>query len=351
MLLKWVVVAILFSVVSAIPQLYRSEDPLLIRSEKYAQKYGLNYRLPNNTKPLHYSLELETNVHKGDFVFNGSVTIKVKALEATQLITLHSSQLTIYNIQLLSSNSTVITTNADYREQEDVEFLIIYLPTALAVNEIIIVHITYVGMLRDDNKGFYYSSYLNAEKKHVFLATTQFESVDARHAFPCFDEPGIRTTFDLQMKHDKSYTAISNTKSSGRTSIKNTDYVVTKFETTPLMQTYLLAFIVSDFTFIQNNDKVLRHRVFAKKQSIAAGEGDIALDFSENVLRKMEQHFGIKYSLSKMDQVAVPDFDAGAMENWGLVTYREESLLYNAKTTSHSREYIITTIAHEFAVS
>ena len=351
MLFKLFLVVISLSVANGDPPLFGSVNPLTIRSEKYVKTSGLNYRLPNNTKPLHYSLELETNVHKGEFDFYGSVAIKVKVLEATQSITLHSSRSIIYDIQLLSVNSTVISMNADYREQRDVEFLIISLPTVLAVDDIIIVLITYAGILRDDEKGFYHSSYLNEEKKSVFLATTQFESVYARHAFPCYDEPGHRTTFDLLIKHDKSYTAISNTRSSGRIDVKGTDYVITKFETTPSMQTYLLAFIISDFTFVQNSDEVLRHRVFAKRQSIGAGEGLIALDFGEKVMRQMEEHFGVKYSLPKMDQVAIPDFAASAMENWGLVTYREESLLFNAKTTTESRDNILTTIAHEFTVS
>ena len=354
MLLKQAVVLLLISVISTNTQLYRSVDPLLndeLKSQNYRDHDGLSYRLPNNTMPLHYNIELTTNVHKPNFAFNGKVTISVKVLTTTNSITLQSRLLVIENIQLLTVNSIVITTNAIYRIDEDVEFLIITLPIELKVNEIVMIVITYNGILRDDNMGFYHSSYLNTDKKPVYLATTQFESTDARHGFPCYDEPGIRATFDLQIKHDKSYTAISNTRSSGRTAITGTDYVVTKFETTPLMQTYLLAFIVSDFTYVQNSDKVLRQRIFAKKQSIAAGEGDVALVMSERVIRQFEEHLGVKYSLSKMDQVAVPDFDAGAMENWGLVTYRENCLLFNTKSTSIDRENILKIIAHEFAVS
>lgn len=348
MLLKSVVVVTLLCVMAyANPQLFRSESPLLSR----IRKNDLSYRLPNNTRPLHYSLELETDIHKADFDFHGLVTIHVIALEATDLITLQSRQLTINTIELMTRDLEVIDEDADYQQEDDVEFLVVSLPKVLAIGEIIIIRISYSGVLRDDNKGFYYSSYLGPEKTPVYLATTQFESVEARHAFPCFDEPGIRATFDLQIKHDKSYTALSNTRSTGKTPVKDTDYVLTKFQTTPSMQTYLLAFIISDFTFVQNSDEVLRHRVFAKKQSIAAGDGNYALEMGEKLLRKMEEHFGVNYSLPKMDQVAVPDFDAGAMENWGLVTYREEGLLYNTRTTSHTQEYILTTIAHEFAVS
>ena len=311
---------------------------------------GKDYRLPNNTIPLNYLIKLETNVHKGDFTFNGTVRIHIQVVTATKSITLQTRQLTLINIKLMNIDMSVITSTAIYTQTIDTEFLIINTPDLIA-NQEIYVEIDYTATLRDDEAGFYRSSYKNLAGDTVWLAVTQFEQTDARHAFPCFDEPGIRATFDVQIKHDKSYNAVGNTKSTGRIAVSGTDYVITSFERTLKMQTYLVAFLVSDFTYVENNDETLRHRVYAKKHSIDAGDAAYALENGEKVLRKMEQHFGVPYSYTKMDQVAVPDFAAGAMENWGLVTYRETGQLWNNETnTRRQKEGILTVIAHEFAV-
>lgn len=311
---------------------------------------GKEYRLPNNTIPLNYNIQLETNVHNGNFTFMGKVRIHIKVIEASKTITLQTRQVTLINIKIMNDKMEVMTATATYKETIDTEFLIIDTPD-MAVNQEVYVEIEYTATLRDDEAGFYRSSYKNLANETVWLAVTQFEQTDARHAFPCFDEPGIRATFDVQIKHDKSYSAVGNTKSKGRVTVPGTDYVTTSFERTLPMQTYLVAFLVSDFTYIENNDETLRHRVYAKRQSIDAGDAVYALENGELVLRKMEQHFGVNYSYSKMDQVAVPDFAAGAMENWGLVTYRETGQLWNNETnTRRQKEGILTVIAHEFAV-
>ena len=312
---------------------------------------GKEYRLPNNTYPINYNIQLETNVHKGDFAFNGKVRIHIKVVNASKTITLQTRQITLINIKLMNIDMSILTANATYTETIDTEFLIIDTPD-LMVDQELYVEIDYTAILRDDEAGFYRSSYKNLAGQTVWLAVTQFEQTDARHAFPCFDEPGIRATYDVQIKHDKSYNAVGNTKSKGRVTVAGTNYVTTSFERTLPMQTYLVAFLVSDFTYIENNDETLRHRVYAKKQSIDAGDALYALENGELVLRKMEQHFGVPYSYTKMDQVAVPDFAAGAMENWGLVTYRETGQLWNNETnTRRQKEGILTVIAHEFAVS
>lgn len=133
--------------------------------------------------------------------------------------------------------------------------------------------------------------------------------------------------------------------------VEETEYVIDSFDMTPPVQTYLIAFVISDFDFIENED-VMRQRVFAKPQSIIDGEAVLALDAGKKLLDEFQRHLGVPYILPKMDQIAIPDFDAGAMENWGLVTYREEYLLYNPeKATTRQRENILTIISHEYAVS
>lgn len=333
---------------------FRKESPAdeFVSVESYRDDIdGKDYRLPNNTTPLRYDVSLTTNVHLGEPEFTGVVRIRIEALENTQTITLQYRQLTIETIAVYSNpdnaNPTLIT-GTTYAFVEDLEFLVITTPIGLALGQQYRVDITYRGLLRDDNMGFYRSSYKDTEGRTNWIATTQFEQTDARHAFPCYDEPQIRTPFGIEITHGSSYNAISNMPVLSRSN-PVAGLTTTKFQDTPKVQTYLVAFIVSNFVSIGNTDDI-QQRVFAKPQSINNNEASLALDAGKKILEKFIEHLGVEYQLPKLDQAALPDFDAGAMENWGLVTYREEYLLYNeALATTRQRENILTIIAHEYA--
>lgn len=131
-----------------------------------------------------------------------------------------------------------------------------------------------------------------------------------------YDEPAIRASFSIQIRHDASYTAVSNTAQELRTPEEGTNYVVTKFYDMPPFQTYLVAFVISDFTFIQDTSNSVALRVFAKPQSITGGKAALALNVSWPIMLGFEQYFYIPYAFSKMDQFAFPEFVSGAMENW-----------------------------------
>lgn len=145
---------------------------------------GVEYRLPNHTKPVLYSIELETAIHEGNFDFSGHVEIEIDVIEATDVITLHSRQLTISKVELWDEDLRVTSAFHNYTIREDREFLEIHLSVTLAPGEKYYIVIDYNGTLRDDDAGFYRSSYLNKDGEEIWLATTQFESTDARHAFP-----------------------------------------------------------------------------------------------------------------------------------------------------------------------
>ncbi|CRL01384.1 CLUMA_CG014379, isoform A [Clunio marinus] len=331
-------------------KLYRENDDESLLPSLYTDPIdGIDYRLPNNTIPRHYDIWLSTDIHEGEFDFEGIATIQIEALEDTQEITLQIRELTILNVKLMRSTGGSIQSNVPFRIRDDVEFLIITPSQQLIKETIYLVEIKYIGTLRDDDAGFYRSSYIDETGNVKWLATTQFESTDARHAFPCYDEPGIRSSFSISIRHDVSYTAISNGPQESRVP-DGGNYVVTTFKTIPSVQSYLIAFIVSDFAYIENNDGSVPHRIFAKSESIKAGDADLALTASVYLLEKFEEYVNISYSLDKMDQAAMPDFAAGAMENWGLVTYREPYLLFNEITgRARDRENVIATISHEFA--
>lgn len=145
---------------------------------------GRDYRLPNNTFPVHYDITLITNIHVGDFEFAGRVDILIQAVENTNNITLHYRELTFLTVNLLNANGVSIQSPVPFTLQEDVEFLVIQPTAQLTAGTRYIVQILYVGILRNDDAGFYRSSYVDSFGRTVWLATTQFESTDARHAFP-----------------------------------------------------------------------------------------------------------------------------------------------------------------------
>lgn len=177
---------ITFSVVNANlspRKLYKEDNDDLITP--FTDPYdGVDYRLPNNTIPLRYDIKLTTDIHQGVFDFSGVVTIQVQALMNTPTVTVHIRELTIAKVDLFNAFGVSIQQNVNFDIQPDVEFLIIRPTVALVMNQIYSFEVTYHGFLRDDDAGFYRSSYTDFSGKTVWLATTQFESTDARHAFP-----------------------------------------------------------------------------------------------------------------------------------------------------------------------
>lgn len=165
-------------------KLYREQDDLQVISRFSDPIDGIDYRLPNNTTPLRYDIFLSTNIHAMNFDFEGQVKIQILARQNTPEITLHARELTITTINLYDGSNTQIQVDVPFRWRADVEFLIITPTSPLLINQIYSVEIFYRGMLRDDDAGFYRSSYINAQGQETWLATTQFESTDARHGFP-----------------------------------------------------------------------------------------------------------------------------------------------------------------------
>lgn len=164
-------------------KLYRTKEVQQI--DRFNDPFdGVAYRLPNATVPLRYDIWLSTDVHSGNFSFEGRVTIQIQAVENTPDITLHYRELTIVNVNLLSSSGDLIQSNVPITTRSNVEFMIITPATPLIQGQVYSVEISYLGVLRDDDAGFYRSSYIDNLGTRKWLATTQFESTDARHAFP-----------------------------------------------------------------------------------------------------------------------------------------------------------------------
>jgi aminopeptidase N len=205
------------------------------------------------------------------------------------------------------------------------------------------LEIEYSGILNGQLRGFYLSK---TEKRNY--AVTQFESTDARRAFPSFDEPAFKATYDVTLVVDKGDTAISNTNIVSDTAGPGADKHTIRFAPTPKMSTYLVAFLVGDFQCTTGESDGVPIRGCATPDKVELTK--YAVQAAEFVLHYYDTYFGIKYPMPKLDMIAIPDFEAGAMENFGAITYRETDLLIDEKTASvGAKKNVAEVVAHEMA--
>ncbi|KAF8533917.1 peptidase family M1-domain-containing protein [Trichophaea hybrida] len=298
--------------------------------------------LPTNVKPLHYDLKLEPNFK--DFTFEGTVSIELEIKEASTEISVNTLEINIKDTKLEHCGKTLTPVSHNYNEDTQTDKFAF--GEELPAGSKATLTIKYVGQLNDKMAGFYRSSYVeNGVTK--YMATTQMEPTDARRAAPCFDQPDLKSTWTVTLIADKELTCLSNMDVKDEKDVGNGKKSVT-FNKTPLMSTYLLAFIVGDLRYKETNAFRLPIRVYATPGN--EQYADFSLDIAARTLAFYEKEFGVDYPLPKMDMVAIPDFSAGAMENWGLVTYRIVDLLYDPKTASVDRKQrIAEVVQHELA--
>lgn len=210
------------------------------------------------------------------------------------------------------------------------------------------LEIKFTGVLNDKMAGLYRSTYKNPDGSEGILAVSQMEPTDARRAFPCFDEPSLKAEFTVTLIADKKMTCLSNMDVTSEKEVGGTKKAVT-FNKSPLMSTYLVAFVVGELNYIETNDFRVPVRVYAPPgQNIEHGR--FSLDLAAKTLAFYEKVFGIDFPLPKMDQIAIPDFAQGAMENWGLVTYRVVDLLLDEKVSgAATKERVAEVVQHELA--
>uniref|UniRef100_A0A3P9D7T2 Aminopeptidase n=1 Tax=Maylandia zebra TaxID=106582 RepID=A0A3P9D7T2_9CICH len=317
------------------------------------------YRLPKNLVPETYNVtlwpRLTPDPTTGLYTFLGSSVVDFECVEDTDLILIHSNKLNYTKFEnqlarLMSVSSVEAPAIKSSWLQGVTQYLVLELDGTLKKGHKYRLYTEFIGELADDLGGFYRSEYMDGEKR--VMATTQMQPTDARKSFPCFDEPAMKAYFFITLIHDRGTTALSNGKDIETTEINHDgqDLLKTVFERTEKMSTYLLAFIVSDYDSIGNSIDGVEIRIFARRSAIAAGQGQYALNKTGPILKFFEQYYNATYPLPKSDQIAIPDFNAGAMENWGLITYRETALLYDEAFSSNSnKEKIATIIAHELA--
>ncbi|NXD10862.1 ERAP1 aminopeptidase, partial [Nothocercus nigrocapillus] len=210
------------------------------------------------------------------------------------------------------------------------------------------VSVHYAANLSEAFHGFYKSTYRTQDGELRVLASTQFEPTAARMAFPCFDEPAFKARFSIKIRREPKHLALSNMPLVKTVNISSS-LVEDHFDTSVKMSTYLVAFIVSDFKSVSKiTSRGIKISVYTVPDKIH--QADYALDAAVKLLDFYEDYFGIPYPLPKQDLAAIPDFQSGAMENWGLTTYRESALLYDpAKSSASSKLATTMIIAHELA--
>ena len=288
--------------------------------------------------PINYQLTFEPDLKK--FTFNGTGSINVDCKKPTKTITMHCAELKISSCQVKFGKNLV---KSIFKITEKKEELQITLSEKIKGNAII--DLEFQGILNDRLLGFYRSQYIQ-NGKTKYLATTQFEAADARRAFPCWDEPEAKATFEISIVADNKFTAISNMP------IKSKKKIGTKtiynFMKTPIVSTYLIYLGVGEFEYLTSKIGKTQIRVVTTKGN--KSKGKFSLELGKKLLTSYEKYFGIKYPLPKLDLIAVPDFAAGAMENWGAITFRETILLYDPKTSStRTKQFIAEVISHEIA--
>ncbi|HUH61814.1 MAG TPA: M1 family metallopeptidase [Terracidiphilus sp.] len=294
-------------------------------------------RLPQTVKPEHYALTLAPDLKAA--TFTGKETIEVNVAEPVNAIALNAAEIEFQSVTVTAGGNTQTATVSLDKDKEQATFTF---PQQVPAGEATL-HIDYTGILNNELRGFYLSKTTRRN-----YAVTQFEPTDARRAFPSFDEPAFKATFDVTLIVDSGDTAISNMPIKADTPGPGEGKHTLRFDATPKMSTYLVAFLVGDFQCSSGEQDKVAIRVCATPDKAQLTPYGVTV--AKYVLHYYNNYFGIPYPLPKLDLIALPDFEAGAMENFGAITYRETALLVDEKTASiDSKEGVASVIAHEMA--
>ncbi|XP_067012607.2 aminopeptidase N isoform X2 [Anabrus simplex] len=320
-------------------------------------------RLPTHVMPTYYRLQLMPFLTAGNFTAHGDVWIQLNCSSSANNITLN-----IKDIDILESDVSVthidtgmeITIHNHIYDKES-EMYSVVLHENLDAGATYQLHIRFVSHLNDLLQGFYRSSYVDQATGSVrWLASTQFSPTDARRAFPCFDEPAFKARFQISIARPSSLTSMSNMPQNKTEPVTDMPgWWWDHYLPTLPMSTYLVAFIVSDLqgrlapggsTRRKADDlkSNVNFRVWARRDALQ--QTQYAAQIGPHILQYLENYFGIKFPLPKQDMVALPDFGFNAMENWGLITYRETAMLYDENvSTLANKEQVASVIGHELA--
>ncbi|TDL27596.1 hypothetical protein BD410DRAFT_782728 [Rickenella mellea] len=310
-----------------------------------------DHRLPLDVKPTHYDITIKTDLEK--LIFEGSVKIDLEILKETSTIVFNSSGLNLRDIvvhsEALKTEQKISAESHDsVSERTTVQF-----PVALNSGSKAQLRANFDAPLTGSMMGYYYSTWEQDGKKSYYTLT-QFESTAARRAFPCWDEPLLKATYTIHMVSRANTVNLSNMPVTSEEKINNGDWKITHFEKTPLVSSYLIAFANGVFDFLEDSytsaisGKTKPLRIYATADHIH--QAKYALDVKKKVLPLYEKMFEIEYPLPKLDTLIANDFDAGAMENWGLITGRTSVFCLDPQKFSVAVQKRVATVqSHEVA--
>uniref|UniRef100_A0A8B9HSR5 Leucyl-cystinyl aminopeptidase n=2 Tax=Astyanax mexicanus TaxID=7994 RepID=A0A8B9HSR5_ASTMX len=294
-------------------------------------------RLPTSVRPVQYELSLFPNLTT--MTFQGNVTITLVVLQESKKIVLHSSDMKILKANFQGKEVPIL----EYKPWQQIA---IKFSEEIKKGQEYVLNIVYTANLSNSYDGFYNSSYSDTAGVRRVLAATQFEPLAARKAFPCFDEPAFKASFLIKIKREAEYISLSNMPKAKTTPLPG-GLFEDEFEKSVNMSTYLVAFIVANFVSANANVSNTLVSVYAvpdKKDQV-----HYALEAATKLLHFYNTFFEIEYPLRKLDLVGIPDFLAGAMENWGLITFRETTLLVGNHSSPIDKQLVTSVIAHELA--
>ncbi|KAI9456781.1 leucyl aminopeptidase [Russula earlei] len=325
-----------------------------------SQKPVSHYRLPTDLRPRHYDLTIRTDLEKERFT--GFVKIDLDVVNATKVITFNAAaELNIGTATLAVTTSGAEIAHIGTKIELDTQRASLIFPQELPVGSKVTLRIEFEAALTDSMTGYYKSTWGKGT-----YALTQFEPTDARRALPCWDEPLLKATFSVTLVSRKGTVSLSNMPARSGVvvadaltehlfeGVKDGSWFATSFETTPPMSTYLLAFANGEFAHLESSytsplsGKVRPLRIYATPDVIS--QAQYALGITEKALPLYEQAFNIEYPLPKLDTLVANDFDAGAMENWGLITGRTTAYLVDPENADFAaKKRIAGTQSHEVA--
>ncbi|XP_072372595.1 aminopeptidase Q-like [Scyliorhinus torazame] len=314
-------------------------------------------RLSDSLTPSHYQLELWPKQVAGQdklYFLLGQVNVTVMCREETEVILIHSLYLNYSGLTVTDSSPDVTRLPTPSIERMWIEleneYLVIELDGKLVPGQEYIIQANYTGYLDEKVTGLFINHYSESDLNKIIIASL-LEPTHARSVYPCFDEPTMKATFDIRLVHRSQFVAISNMPAIDVSERLDKDgkWKVTTFNTSVKMSTYVTAFAICDYGYVNTTYNGIEIRVWADKASISKGEADYALNITGPILAYFEEYYNLSYPLPKLDIMALPDYGSTAMENWGLLMFKQDSLLYHPKMKLIERSSISAIVAHELA--
>ncbi|GFO02313.1 protease m1 Zinc metalloprotease [Plakobranchus ocellatus] len=322
--------------------------------EELREKPWLALRMSRDILPVHYDITMYPDFYDEASQFYGNETIELEVRRATHfiLIHIHTTYLNVTSTRVQDTESGADIEVARVFNYEPNEFFVVETAQEIPAPGNVTLTLGFEGSLVKGIVGIYKSTYLNTktnETRHI--TTSKFEPTYARRAFPCFDEPNIKAEYTITLIHKPSYIALSNMPQNRKTIPSSVipGLVSTKFQRSVKMSTYLVCYIVCDFEYRETFSKTGKPiRVYATPDKI--DQVEYSLDLAKHTLDLYEDMFNMSYPLPKQDLIAIPDFVSGAMEHWGLITFRESRLLIDKVKSSLSNiESVSVVVAHEMS--